>query len=81
VDGAELRDAETVLAQLRTWFEDYNTRAPHSALGMRSPDEFRALMASAATPQSPQGARSTGGPLSEYAPKIGFESAVRAANL
>ena len=27
VDGAELRDAELVLAQLSTWFEDYNTRA------------------------------------------------------
>lgn len=42
VDGAELRDAETVLAQLSGWFDDYNTRAPHSALGMRSPAEYRA---------------------------------------
>ncbi len=42
VDGAELRDAELVLAQLSTWFEDYNTRAPHSALGMRSPVDYRA---------------------------------------
>ena len=42
VDGAELRDAETVLAQLGGWIEDYNTRAPHSALGMRSPIEYRA---------------------------------------
>jgi putative transposase len=41
VDGAELRDAETVLAQLGVWFEDYNTRAPHSALGMRRPAECR----------------------------------------
>src|SRR5262245_55781058 len=32
VDGAELRDAETVLAQLGAWFEDYNTRP---ALGAR----------------------------------------------
>jgi transposase InsO family protein len=39
---AELRDAETVLAQLSAWFEDYNTRAPHSALGMRSPAKYRA---------------------------------------
>ena len=31
VHGAELRDAETVLAQLAAWFEDYNARAPHSA--------------------------------------------------
>ena len=42
VDGAELRDAETVLAQLSGWIQDYNTRAPHSALGMRSPAEYRA---------------------------------------
>jgi len=42
VDGAELRDAESALAQLRGWIEDYNTRAPHSALGMRSPPEYRA---------------------------------------
>ena len=41
---AELRDAETVLAQLGGWFDDYdyNTLAPHSALGMRSPREYRA---------------------------------------
>lgn len=37
VNGAELRDAESVLAQLGGWTDDYNTRAPHSALGMRSP--------------------------------------------
>src|SRR5438876_1235149 len=42
VDGAELRDAETVLAQLSGWIEDYTARAPHSALGMRSPAEYRA---------------------------------------
>jgi putative transposase len=42
VAGAELRDAETVLAQLGEWFDDYNARAPHSALGMRSPAEYRA---------------------------------------
>jgi putative transposase len=42
VDGAELRDAETVLAQLRGWLADYNRQAPHSALGMRSPADYRA---------------------------------------
>lgn len=42
VNGAELRDAETVLAQLGGWFDDYNTLAPHSALGMRSPADYRA---------------------------------------
>jgi putative transposase len=44
VAGAELRDAETVLAQLGAWFDDYNTRAPHSALGMRSPVDYRAAL-------------------------------------
>ena len=42
MDGAELRDAESVLAQLSGWTEDYNTQAPHSALGMRSPANYRA---------------------------------------
>jgi putative transposase len=34
--GAELRDAEAVLAQLGGWFDDYNRQAPHSALGASS---------------------------------------------
>jgi len=42
VSGAELADAESVLAQLSGWFDDYNTQAPHSALGMRSPADYRA---------------------------------------
>jgi len=42
VHGAELRDAETVLAQLAGWIDDYNRQAPHSALGMRSPADYRA---------------------------------------
>ncbi len=42
VDGAELRAAETVLAQLGAWIDDHNTQAPHAALGMRSPAEYRA---------------------------------------
>jgi len=42
VHGAELRDAETVLAQVGDWMADYNTQAPHSALGMRSPAAYRA---------------------------------------
>jgi transposase InsO family protein len=69
---AELRDAETVLAQLGGWFDDYNTLAPHSALGMRSPLEYRAL-ASGAPPHLSQDRRSTEGPLSGYPPKIGIE--------
>ena len=40
VDGAELPDAEAVLAPLSGWIDDYNTRAPHSPLG--SPAEYRA---------------------------------------
>ena len=33
-------DAETVMAQLSGWFEDYNENAPHKALRMLSPHEF-----------------------------------------
>lgn len=44
VAGADLRDAESVLLQLPSWIEDYNTRAPHSALGMRSPAAYRAAV-------------------------------------
>jgi putative transposase len=42
---ANLRDAETVLTHLGGWFDDDNTQAPHSALGMRSPAEYRAEQA------------------------------------
>jgi hypothetical protein len=75
---AELRDAETVLAQLGGWFDDYNTLAPHSALGMRSPREYRALTVATAigasppsgtAPHLPQDRRSTEGPLSGCAPR------------
>lgn len=34
-------DGPTVLQQLVKWFDDYNTVHPHSALGYRSPEEFR----------------------------------------
>jgi putative transposase len=43
VAGADLSDAETVLRQLPAWLADYNRFAPHSALGMLSPLEFRDL--------------------------------------
>ena len=33
--------ADWVLAQIRARFADYNEVAPHSALAMRSPREFR----------------------------------------
>lgn len=38
-----LPDAETVLALLPAWIDDYNDSHPHSGLGFRSPREFRAL--------------------------------------
>jgi len=84
---AELRDAETVLAQLGRWFDDYNSQAPHSALGMRSRRDYRALTlttalgatpASTAAPHLPQDTRSTGGPLFQCPLKTGLQ-AVRAS--
>ena len=33
-------DAQTVLAQLSRWFEDYNENHPHKALRLKSPREF-----------------------------------------
>jgi transposase InsO family protein len=33
-------DAQSVLAQLPRWFEDYNEKHPHKALRMKSPREF-----------------------------------------
>ena len=35
-------DAPTVLRQLESWFDHYNTVHPHKSLGYRSPREFRA---------------------------------------
>jgi integrase-like protein len=52
VNVHELRDAETVLALLSGWIDDYNRQAPHSALGMRSQAEYRASLA--LTPPSEQ---------------------------
>jgi putative transposase len=39
---ADLRGAETVLAQFGGWFDDYNTQAPPSMLGIPSPRVSRA---------------------------------------
>lgn len=41
-EGADLSSAAAVLAQIPAWIEDYNTTAPHSALGYRSPRQYRA---------------------------------------
>lgn len=41
VGCAMLWDAHTVLQLVPGWFEDYNQRAPHSALGMLSPRQYR----------------------------------------
>ena len=38
---ADCDSAETVLKLLPEWFADYNHVAPHSALGMRSPVEYK----------------------------------------
>lgn len=42
VDPADSSSAAVVLAQIGPWIEDYNSVAPHSALGYRSPKKYRA---------------------------------------
>ncbi len=37
---SDLSDAQMVMRQLPGWFEDYNERAPHKALQMRSPRQY-----------------------------------------
>jgi len=39
--GADLATAEAVLEQIPAWIADYNAVAPHSALGYRSPQQYR----------------------------------------
>jgi putative transposase len=41
VSGADRSDAATVLDQIPEWIADYNAIAPHSALGYRSPHQYR----------------------------------------
>jgi putative transposase len=41
VAGGDLSSAAEVMKQIPSWIHDYNTFAPHSSLGMRSPAEFR----------------------------------------
>ena len=40
-DLADRASAAALLAQLPIWFDDYNHEAPHSALGMKTPAEYR----------------------------------------
>jgi putative transposase len=40
-DMADRSSAAAVLAQLPSWCDDYNHVAPHSALGMKTPAEYR----------------------------------------
>ena len=41
LEGADLSTAARVLEQIPSWIADYNEHAPHSALGYRSPVEYR----------------------------------------
>lgn len=41
IASANLASAQVVLAQIPEWFADYNAAAPHSALGFRSPLQYR----------------------------------------
>jgi putative transposase len=41
MDGADRSSAAILLSQVSGWITDYNERAPHSALGYRSPADFR----------------------------------------
>ena len=38
---AHRTDAQTVMGQLKAWFDDYNSYKPHSALGYLPPQLFR----------------------------------------
>jgi len=39
--SANRPDSKTVMAQLKDWFDDYNSYHPHSALGYLPPTLFR----------------------------------------
>jgi putative transposase len=52
---SDLPDARTVIELLPKWFEHYNTVHPHRALGYRSPREFLADNATAASQEALSG--------------------------
>ena len=41
VAGLWAADSQTVMSQLKAWFDDYNSYHPHSALGYLPPQMFR----------------------------------------
>lgn len=41
----DLQDASSLMANLHSWFEDYNNNAPHKGLKMMAPREFRRAIA------------------------------------
>lgn len=49
IAGADLACAAVVLEQVPGWFADYNAVAPHSALGYRSPQDYRATQVTVAS--------------------------------
>ena len=53
VNVHELHDAASVLAQLAAWIDGYNRLAPHSALGMRSLADYRAVRSASRETHAP----------------------------
>jgi putative transposase len=41
IAGADVSTAAVVIEQVPHWIADYNAVAPHSALGYRSPHQYR----------------------------------------
>jgi integrase-like protein len=73
VNVHELRDAKSVLAQLAAWIDDYNRLAPDSALGKRSPVDYRTVT-SASGELTPPSAQNTGEQGRERETRIGVST-------
>jgi putative transposase len=55
VSGADRGSADAVLEAIPAWIADYNAIAPHSALGFRSPQQYRAeVLTSSPVPELAQ---------------------------
>ena len=50
IETGELWSAHSVMEQIPEWLRDYDEVAPHSALGMKSPLEYRAEQTLPASP-------------------------------